>query len=200
MKAACSCVALLCALGMAGCHRVKPAARVVVNTYADAKHGVSFQYPPPWALTTLPPSSSPWPLFSAEHPPSAVVSVGGGDEPTLQATDFKRAEFLYAVRASLPPAKCAALASSGGSVAQKGQTGVDGIPFTYAETSDSGMGHLRDDRVYTTAQDGHCYLFDLALLRSGAGAAPGVRAMTAAEQDGIENEMKQILATVSFHQ
>ncbi len=180
-------VLLLLGFVALGCRKV-PEPILQLQTYADLRHKVSFEYPAPWALTRPLTTYLAAPDLGLEHPPSAVISVTRDDEPRLRGSDFQAAEFVYAVRTGLSDAACAAIA--GPMTAE-----VGGTRFHTREGGNAGMMHTRDDHVYSILHGPNCFLFDLALLRT---ATDATRPMTDREQGDLQTELMQILASVSL--
>ncbi len=181
---------LLLALALlAGCRKAPEPPRILqLQTFADLRHKVSFEYPAPWALTRPIPSTLSGPDLGLRFPPSAVVSVNRADEPRLHASDFQAAAFVYAVRTGLSEEACAAVASPA-------TAEVGGTRFHTRATAAAALMHMRNDRVYSILAGPNCFIFDLTLFRFGNGVT---RPMTAREVSDVETELTQLLSSVSL--
>ena len=164
-----------------------------IGTYADARHGLTLEYPTTWSLTKPLPFYLLDPILSDKQPAVAALSLTAG----YKGTDFAGAELIYAVRPHLLPAACAALVTN--LDPQAHPVTVNGVPFLRGHAGDAAMMKQRADTLYSTTRNGDCYLFDLALLTAGYGAVEGLRQMTRAQRAAVEADLQQIFSSVQFH-
>lgn len=171
--------------------------------YTDPQHGVTFQYPQNWTLTTeqhfyIPESimTMPEPQSGGKTTARAAVFLDASGWPELENSELKGADFVYNTRPGSNMKACTAWLRRQVNFDKTEQQTVNGIAFTHVQTGSAGLCHQVDESIYVDQASGTCFFFDLAVHTICPGVAEGERNATPQQLDGVRAELRKILETV----
>jgi hypothetical protein len=139
-----------------------------LKTFHDAQYGVTFQYPARW-------SAGPDVLFylgseilelkpgGGAHEPLAKVGfvVGEGDKE-YSATNLNGVQFVYNLIPQSTADACRKRVQDL-SADPITQTTIHGVIYNHFSGGDAGLGHQASREIFSSFQNGHCYLFEEAI-------------------------------------
>jgi len=190
-KANCASVLLLVALAT---QAQNPAAKV----FHDAQYGVTFHYPARW-------SAGPDVGFylgseiveqnpdGGTHDPIAKVGfvVREGDSK-YSGTNLNGVQFVYNV---VPQSKAGSCRKRVQDLSEDlvGQTAIHGVPYNHFSGGDAGLGHQASREIYSTFQNGQCYLFEEAIHTASMNE---VRPLKPTELKVLQRELDGVMQSV----